>query len=139
MHEESPFCSLATEVSAPLANSSLGMSILRWQQTRGFPGGTDSKESAHQCKRCGFNPFVGKMPWSRKGKSTPVLPHGKFQGHRSLEVHGISKNGAGLSSHTCQQTGQRGNADVLNSGVLPPSSLCLIFSWYEIFYFQVIP
>ena len=41
-------------------------------------------------------------------------------------VHGISKNRTGLSSHVCQQTDQKGNADVLNSGVLPPSSLCLM-------------
>jgi len=66
IYEELTFCSLATEVSPPLAKSSLGMLILRCQQTGGFPGGTGSKESAYQCQRCRFNSFVGKIPWSRK-------------------------------------------------------------------------
>ena len=35
----------------------------------GLPGGASGKESACQCRRCkrrGFNPWVGKIPWSRK-------------------------------------------------------------------------
>ena len=34
----------------------------------GFPGGAGGKEPARQCKRykrCGFNPWVGKIPWRR--------------------------------------------------------------------------
>ena len=36
---------------------------------RGFPGGTSDKESACQCrrrKRCRWDPWVGKNPWSWK-------------------------------------------------------------------------
>ena len=36
---------------------------------RGFPGGTSDKESACQCrrcKRCWWDPWVGKNPWSWK-------------------------------------------------------------------------
>ena len=35
----------------------------------GFPGGTSSEVSpgnAGDIKRCGFDPWVGKIPWSRK-------------------------------------------------------------------------
>ena len=37
-----------------------------------------------QCKRCGFDPWVGKIPWRRKWKPTPGLVPGKFRGQRSL-------------------------------------------------------
>ena len=42
-------------------------------------------ESARRCKRCKFNPCVGKIPWRRKWHSTPVFLPGKFHGKRSLE------------------------------------------------------
>ena len=38
-------------------------------QAWGFPGGSSSQESSCQCRRCkrlGFDPWVGKIPWSRK-------------------------------------------------------------------------
>ena len=37
-----------------------------------------------QCRRPGFNPWVGKIPWRRKWQPTPVLLPGKFHGWRSL-------------------------------------------------------
>ena len=36
--------------------------------SRGFPGGARDKEPACQCrrhKRCGFDPWLGKIPWRR--------------------------------------------------------------------------
>ena len=45
----------------------------------GFPGGASGKESTYQfrrCKRCRFNPWVRKIPWSGGGlvtKSCPTL------------------------------------------------------------------
>ena len=45
------------------------------------------KESAYQFRRCqrrGFNPWVRKIPWSRKWQPTPVFLLGKFHGQRSL-------------------------------------------------------
>ena len=44
--------------------SSLGVS--RWHR---------GKESACQCRKCrrhGFNPWIGKIPWGRKSNSTPT-------------------------------------------------------------------
>ena len=50
-------------------------------------GGASGKESACQCRRrrrCGFDPWVGKIPWRRKWQSTPVFLPGKAHGQRSL-------------------------------------------------------
>ena len=52
-----------------------------------FFGGSDSKESACQsktCKRHGFDPWVGKISWSRKWQSTTAFLPGKSHGFRNL-------------------------------------------------------
>jgi len=49
----------------------------------GLPGWLSGKECL-QCRRCGFNPWVGKIPWSRKWQSTPVFLPEKSQGQRGL-------------------------------------------------------
>ena len=56
---------------------------LIWNQ-RWHPWWLSSKESAFQCKRYGFNPWVGKIPWRRKWQPTPVFLPGKSHGQRSL-------------------------------------------------------
>ena len=60
----------------------------------GIPGGSDRKESAHQYRRCRFDPWVWKIPWRRKRQPTPVFLPGKSHGQRSLlgyTVHGVAK------------------------------------------------
>ena len=42
------------------------------------------KEPACQCRRRKFNPWIGKIPWSRKWQPTSVFLPGKFHGNRSL-------------------------------------------------------
>ena len=37
-----------------------------------------------QCRRPGFNPWIGKISWRRKWQPTPVLLPGESQGWRSL-------------------------------------------------------
>ena len=69
----------------------------------GFPGGTSGKEPTCQCrgwssqsqrrKRCGFDPWVGKIPCRRAWQPTPVFLPGKSHGQRSL-------TGYSLQSHT---------------------------------------
>ena len=52
----------------------------------GFPAGASGKESACQCRKCKrhrFDPWVGKIPWSRKWQHTLVFLPGKFHGQRS--------------------------------------------------------
>ena len=39
----------------------------------GLPWWLSSKEFACQCRSCGFDPWVGKIPQSRKCQPTPVL------------------------------------------------------------------
>jgi len=39
----------------------------------GFPGGTVVKEHTCQCRRHGFDLWVGKIPWRRTWQPTPVL------------------------------------------------------------------
>ena len=52
-----------------------------------FPGGTNGKEPARQCrrhKRCKFNSWVGEIPWRRAWQPTPVFLPREFHGERSL-------------------------------------------------------
>ena len=49
-----------------------------------FPGGLDSKVSCLQCRRPGFDPWVGKILWRRKWQPTPVLLPGKSHGQRNV-------------------------------------------------------
>ena len=53
----------------------------------GFSRWLSGKEPACQCrrcKRCGFNPWVGKRPWRRAWQPTPVFLPGEFHRRRSL-------------------------------------------------------
>ena len=45
-----------------------------------LPHWLSCKESAHWCRRCGFSPWVGKMPWRRKLLPMPVFLPGKSHG-----------------------------------------------------------
>ena len=49
-----------------------------------FPGWLCGKESACQCRRHEFSPWVGKIPWRRKWQPTPVFLPGKAHGQRNL-------------------------------------------------------
>ena len=49
----------------------------------GLPWWLSGKESACQCRRRRFNPWVGKIPWSRKWQPTPVFLPGESHGQRS--------------------------------------------------------
>ena len=68
------------------------------QQRGGLPRQLSGKESACQYRRCrrhGFNPWIKKMPWSRKWQPTPVFLPGKFHGQRGtwgFTVHRITKS-----------------------------------------------
>ena len=44
-------------------------------------------------KRCGFNPLVRKIPWSRKWHPAPVFVPKKFHGQRSLASMGSQRIG----------------------------------------------
>ena len=66
----------------------LGLRTLSWHS---------GKESICQCRRCRFNPWVGKTSGSRKWQPTSLFLPGKFHGQRSLVgyiVHGGHKKSA---------------------------------------------
>ena len=71
-----------------------------------------SGKATCQCrrpKRCEFDPWIRKIPWSRKWQPTPVFLPGRFHGQRSLD-HGVAKSQKWLSTdihthtHTNSQT-----------------------------------
>ena len=55
----------------------------------GIPGATDRWHSGKEspcstaCKRHGFHPCIGKIPWNRKWRPTPAFLPGKLHGQRS--------------------------------------------------------
>ena len=58
----------------------------------GLPRWRCGKESACQCRRHmrhRLDPWVGKIPWSRKWHLTPVFLPGKFHGQRSLTGYSL--------------------------------------------------
>ena len=60
---------------------------MRALELRGFPCGSSGKEDACQCrrwKRCGFDPWIRKISWSRKWRLTSVFLPEKFHGQGSL-------------------------------------------------------
>ena len=55
----------------------------------GFPGGSDSKESACNVGDLGFIPGLGRLPGQRRARQpTPVFWPGEFHGQRSLAGYG---------------------------------------------------
>ena len=66
----------------------------------GLPRWLRGKESACNCRRCGFDPWVGKFPWSRKRQPTPVFLPGESRGQKSLAGYSSwgPKSQTGLSN-----------------------------------------
>ena len=66
--------------------------------SNGLPWWFRGTQSTCQCRRqrrCGFNPWVGKIPWSRRWQPTPVFLLKKPQGQRNL---------AGYSPWDCKES-----------------------------------
>ena len=49
-----------------------------------FPRCSDDKVSACHCRRCRFDPWLGKISWRRKWQPTLVFLSRKFHGWRNL-------------------------------------------------------
>ena len=58
-----------------------------------LPSWLSSKESTRQCRRCEFDPWVGKILWRRKWQPTPVFLPGKSmdKGAWLPVVHGVTR------------------------------------------------
>ena len=56
----------------------------------GFPGGISGKEaSRRKHKRCGFDPWVRKVPWRRAWQPTPVFIPRESLGQRSVAGYSL--------------------------------------------------
>ena len=64
----------------------LQLSFLKWRNwdTVELPWWLRWWRICLQCRRLGFNPWVGKIPWRREWPPTPVFSPGEFHGQRSL-------------------------------------------------------
>ena len=63
------------------------LGLITISSSSGLPRWLGGKESTCQCRSCkrhGFDPWVRKIPWSRKWQPTAVLLLGKSYGQRSL-------------------------------------------------------
>ena len=70
----------------------------------GFPGGSVVKNppaNAEDTGRHGFDPWVSKIPWSRKWQPTPVFLPGR--GAWRTTVHGIAQSWTQLSKQVCMK------------------------------------
>ena len=81
--------------------------LLRW---------LSGNESAWQCRRCRFDPWVRKMPWRRDWQATLVFLPGKSHRRRRLVVAG------GLQSTGSQRVGQ----DIATEH----STVCIFLLWW---------
>ena len=82
-----------------------GILLQRGQAWVRLKNGASGKEPTCQCKRherCGFDPWVEKIPWRRKWQCTPVFLPGKCHGQRSLvgyspQNHRVGHNWSNLA------------------------------------------
>ena len=75
-----------------------------WATREAPPGGASGKEPTCQCrrgKRCGFDPWVRKIPWRRAWQPTPIFLLGASHGQRSLVGDGWLKQ---FSMHADRQS-----------------------------------
>ena len=72
---------------------------------KGLPRWLSGQEATCQCRRPGFDPWVGEIPWRRKWQPSPVFWPGEPHGQRSLVGYGPwdHKSQTPLSKHTHQQ------------------------------------
>ena len=77
---------------------------------QGLPGGTSGKEPAADTedlrKRCGFDPWVGKIRWRRAWQPTPVSLPGESRGQRRLQAmaHRVAKSRTRLEWQQARNT-----------------------------------
>ena len=72
-----------------------------WNTYR-LPRSLSGKESACQCRRCAFEPWVGKILWRREWQPTPVFLPG--ESHRQRSLAGCSPRGLKELDTTEQQS-----------------------------------
>ena len=98
--------------------------------TKGFPGGASGKEPAHQCrrpKRCGFHPWVGKIPWRRARQPTPVPLPG--ESHRQRSLGGYSHKESDMAEATWHAHIRKNKCKALSFLTCPLGIDCPLVAW----------
>ena len=69
----------------------------------GIPRWHSGKESACQCRRLGFDPWVRKIPWRKKRQPTPVFLPERFMDREAWRatVHGVAESQTPLNDWAC--------------------------------------
>ena len=81
------FLSKGLDVSAPSYTATFYLpfiNIYQHSSSKLLPRWLSGNESAYQCRRHRFKPWIREIPWRRKRKPTPVFLPGQSQGQRSL-------------------------------------------------------
>ena len=89
-YSNAEFISMSDQIlRPPLEEKTVNGDGLRFRNIyglkEGLPWWLSGKEATCQCKRCRFDPWVGKIPWRRKWQPIPVFLPGESHGQRSLE------------------------------------------------------
>ena len=84
-----------------------------------LPWWLSGKESTCQCRRCGFDPWLRKIPWKRKGQPTPLCLPGKSHGQRSL---------GGYSPWVCKRVERYSVTKQQTTTTTPPPTKVLVRS-----------
>ena len=58
-------------------------------ELQGLPWWLRQQRICLQCRRLGFNPWVGKIPWRQEWQPTAVFLPGEVHGQRSLAGYGL--------------------------------------------------
>ena len=106
-------------ISAQLCNNTV---IIKNFQGKFFQGDSPVVESTCQCRRCGFDPWVSKVPWRRKWQPTVVFLPEKCHRQRRL---------VGYSLWGCKESEQLNNkkTNILNNSNLRPSLKKIMLMW----------
>ena len=115
-----------------------GVYLLR--KDRMWPmGSTSGKEPSCQCrrhKRCGFNPWVGKMPWRRAWQPTTVfLPRESHEQRRLVGwVHGFAQSQTRLKQYNAWHAANLHFKKLLNEYMSLFSCISFLFIFFKLLY-----
>ena len=89
-------------------------------KTWGFPDDAVIKNPPANAgdSRHGFDPWVGKIRWSRKWQPTTVFLPGKFHGQRSLAGYSPwGRKESDMTEHACMHTSARACTHTYTEGI----------------------
>ena len=85
-----------------MSSSSFPVASVRFSGLSQWLSGKEPSCQYRRLKRCEFNPWVGKIPWSRKRQPTPVFMPGKVHGQRSLvDYSPWDRRKSDMTEHAC--------------------------------------